>query len=160
MAIAAAPAVHANPKVKKDSGNSPANVVAHVELSSGSVTRMLLVKRNNKEYLLLGLDSPSPVAILGVSNPTQRRALDAATGTAGASSPEVKVIDDTLTLFGASDAEAAPSPEPKEIRSISGVTSYICERPCLGCLRYRGLLGMRMSHHPSALSIVCLCHVS
>jgi hypothetical protein len=128
MAIAAAPAVHASPKPKKDAGNTPANVVAHVDLSGGTVSRMLLVKKNKREFLLLGLDSSSPVAILDVSNPTQPRSLDAAAGTAGASSAEVKVIDDTLAPFGASDAKMAASPEPKEIRGISGVTSYVRDK--------------------------------
>jgi hypothetical protein len=53
---AAGPALHATPKSDK-AADKPANVVAHVQLSSGPVTRMLLVKKNGKEYLLLGLDS-------------------------------------------------------------------------------------------------------
>jgi len=35
------------------------------------VTRMLLVKNRGKEYLLLGVDSSSSVALLDVSKPNQ-----------------------------------------------------------------------------------------
>ena len=124
IGIAATPAVHAKPNSKRTAGN-PANVVAHVELSGGPVTRMLLVKKDSKEYLLLGLDSSSQVAILDVSEPGQPRTVDTAAGAAGAPATELKVVADTLTLFGTSDAETAASSGPKEIRSLSVVTAFI-----------------------------------
>jgi hypothetical protein len=127
IGIAAAPAVHAKPNSNKRADN-PANVVAHVELSGGPVTRMLLVKKNGKEYLLLGLDSSARVAILDVSEPGQPRTIDTAPGAAGAPSTEVKVVADTLTLFGTSDAETASSSNPKVIRSLSGVTAFIKDK--------------------------------
>ncbi len=127
MGIAAVPAVHAKPNSKSAAGN-PANVVAHVELSGGPATRMLLVKKNGKEYLLLGLDSSSHVAILDVSEPSQPRTVDTVAGVAGAPATELKVIADTLTLFGTSDAESAASAGPKEIRSLSGVTVFVKDK--------------------------------
>jgi hypothetical protein len=127
IVIAAAPAVHANPNSKRTAGN-PATVVAHVELSGGPVIRMLLVKKNSKEYLLLGLDSSSHVAVLDVSKPGQPRRVDTAAVAAGAPAAELKVVADTLTLFGTSDAEAAASSGPKEIRSLSGVTAFINDK--------------------------------
>jgi hypothetical protein len=125
--IAAAPSVHAKSNSKTTAGN-PANVVAHVELSGGPATRMLLVKKNGKEYLLLGLDSSSHVAILDVSKPTQPRTMDTVAGATGARATELKVVADTLTLFGTSDTESAASAGPKEIRSLSGVTAYVKDK--------------------------------
>jgi hypothetical protein len=127
IGIAAAPTAHAKPKSKTAEGN-PANVVAHVELSGGPVTRMLLVKKNGKEYLLLGLDSSARVAILDVSEPGQPRAIDTAAGAAGAPATEVKVLADTLTLFGTSDAETTAPSGPKEIRNLSGVTAFMKDK--------------------------------
>ena|SRR5271155_3807505 len=125
--IAVAPSVHAKPNSKTTASN-PANVVAHVELSGGPATRMLLVKRNRKEYLLLGFDSPSHVAMLDVSKPSQPRTVDAVAGAAGAPVTELKVVSDTLTLFGTSDAESAASAGPEEIRSLSGVTAFVKDK--------------------------------
>ena len=125
IGIAAAPAIHAKPNSNKTS-DKPANVVAHVQLSGGPVTRMLLVKKNGNEYLVLGLDSTN-VAILDVSEPGNPRTIDIAAKTAGAPSAEVKVVADTLTFFGTSDAPASRS-NPKEIRSLSGVTASMIDK--------------------------------
>ena len=124
IGIVAASAVQARPKSKSTAGN-PANVVAHVELSGGPVTRMLLVEKDSKEYLFLGLDSSSQVAILDVSEPGQPRTVGTAAGAAGEPAAELKVVAETLTLFGTSDSEIAASSDPKEIRSLSGVTAVI-----------------------------------
>lgn len=126
IGIAAAPALHAKPNSKKS--DKPANVVAHVELSGGSTTRMLLVRKNGKEYLLLGLDSSSHVALLDVTQPSQPRTVETVAGAAGGPATELKVIADTLTLFGTSDAESAASASPKEIRSLSGVTAFVKDK--------------------------------
>jgi hypothetical protein len=127
IGIAVAPALQAKPN-SRVAADKPANVVAHLQLSGGPVTRMLLVKKNGKAYLLLGLDSSTTVAILDVSEPGQPRTIDMAPGAAGAPSAEVKVVADTLTLFGTSDAETASSSNPKEIRSLSGVTALIKDK--------------------------------
>src|SRR5271170_3675705 len=91
IGMAMGPAVHARPKSKK-AATEPANVVAHVELSSGSATRMLLVKKNGKEYLVLGLDSPSHIIVLDVSEPSQPSTIDTAAGIAGASAAELTIV--------------------------------------------------------------------
>jgi hypothetical protein len=127
IGIAGTPAVHAKPRSKSAVGN-PANLVAHVELSGGPVTRMLLVKKNSKEYLLLGLDSSSGVVLLDVSEPGQPRTIAAAAGATGAPSAELKLVADTLTLFGTAEAETVASSEPKEIRSLSGVTAFMKDK--------------------------------
>ncbi len=126
IGIAAAPVIHAKPKSKSREGNLT-NVVAHVELAGGPVTRMLLVQKSGKEYLLLGLDSSERVAILDVSEPGKPRAIDA---TAPAQSPatEVKLVADTLTLFGRSDTETTAPSSPKEIRNLTGVTAFMKDK--------------------------------
>jgi hypothetical protein len=125
--LAATPSVHAKPHPYTTAGN-PANVVAHVDLSGGPATRMLLVKKNGKEYLLLGLDSSSHVAILDVSEPGQPRTVDTVAGATGAPATELKVVAETLRLFATSEAESAASAGPKEIRSLSGVTAYVKDK--------------------------------
>jgi hypothetical protein len=127
VGIAAAPAVYAKPNSKRAPGQPP-NMVAHVPLSGGSVTRMLLVKKSGKEYLVLGLDSAAQVAILDVSEPGQPRLVDTAEGSAGPPSTEVKLVADTLKFFGTSDAESVSSSGPKEIRSLSGVTTFMKDK--------------------------------
>ena len=127
IGIAAAPALHAKPNSNKMS-DKPANVVAHVELSGGPTTRMLLVRKNGKEYLLLGLDSSSHIAVLDVTQPSRPRTVETAAGAAGAPATELKVIADTLTLFGTSDTESAASAGPKEIRSLPGVTAFVKDK--------------------------------
>jgi hypothetical protein len=125
--IAVAPAVYASPNSTSGSGD-PANVVAHVQLNGGPATRMLLVKKNGKEYLVLGLDSSARVTILEVSQPNQPRNIDAAAGNPGAPVAEVRVVADTLTLFGASDTQTPVTSSPKEIRSLSGVTAFMKDK--------------------------------
>jgi hypothetical protein len=125
--IAATPSVHAKPNSKTSAGN-PANVVAHVELSGGAATRMLLVKKDGKEYLLLGLDSSPQVAILDVSEPSQPRAMDTVAGATGTLATELKFVAETLRLFATSEAESAAAAGPKEIRSLSGVTAYVKDK--------------------------------
>jgi hypothetical protein len=127
IGIAAAPAIHATPNSNK-TADKRTNVVARVQLSGGPVTRMLLVKKNGKEYLLLWLDSSTDVAVLDVSNPRQPRPMDKAARTTGAPSAEVKVVADTLTLFGTLDAGTASGSSPKEIRSLSGVRASMTDK--------------------------------
>jgi hypothetical protein len=127
IGIAAAPAIHATPNSNK-TADKPASVVARVQLSGGPVTRMLLVKKNGKEYLLLGLESSTDVAVLDVSNPRQPRPIDKAARAIGAPSATVKVVADTLTLFGTVDAGTASGSSPKEIRSLSGVTASMTDK--------------------------------
>ena len=125
IGVAAAPVIHA--ELNSNKSDAPASVVAHVQLSGGPVTRMLLVNKNGSEYLLLGLDSTN-VAILDVSNPGQPRTIDTTSGAAGAPTAEVKLVADTLTLFGTSDAGTASSSNSKEMRSFSGVTASLKDK--------------------------------
>jgi len=127
IGIAAAPSVHAKSNSNKTAAQ-PENVVAHVDISGGPVTRMLLVKNKGKEYLLLGLNSSTGVALLDVTKPGEAHTIDIAAGAAGESATELKVVAGTLTLFGTSDAQSAASPEPREIRVLSGVTAFLKDK--------------------------------
>jgi hypothetical protein len=124
--IAAAPSAHASPNSSKNS-DTPANVVSHVAVTGGNVTRMLLVKRNGKEYLVLGLDSSAQVAMLDVSDPRRPRNLDSAAPAPGKPATELTIVADTLSVFGKSDDATPASADPKELRNLSGVTSFLID---------------------------------
>jgi hypothetical protein len=124
---AAGPAIQAKPNPNKGE-DKPANVIAHVQLSGGPVTRMLLVKKEGKEYLLIGLDSTAGVAVFDVSNPDRPRTIDTSSSATGAPSAEVKVVADTLTLFGSSDAGTSSAANLKDMRSFSGVTASLKDK--------------------------------
>jgi len=125
IGIASAPALDAKPNSSKVAAK-PENVVAHIELSGGPVTRMLLVKNKGKEYLLLGLDSSSSVALFDVSKPNNAHTIDIAAGAAGAAATELRIVAGTLKLFGTSNTAA--SSEPREIRVLSGVTAFLKDK--------------------------------
>src|SRR6202041_3420494 len=122
MGIAAAPAAQAGGNSSK-STDAPANLLGHVTLTGGNVTHMLLVKRNGKEYLVLGLDSSAQVAMVDVSDPRRPQKLDSAAPAPGKPATEVNIVADTLSVFGKSDA-ATPAADLKELRNISGVTAF------------------------------------
>jgi hypothetical protein len=124
--IAATPAARAAGNSSKNT-DGPANLVGHLTVTGGNVTRMLLVKRNRKEYLLLGLDSSAQVATVDVSDPRRPQALDSAAPAPGKRSTEINVIADTLSVFGKSDAATPASADPKELRSFSGVTAFLVD---------------------------------
>lgn len=124
--VAASPAAQGAPNSNKNT-DSPANVVAHVAVAGGNVTRMLLVKRNGKEYLVLGLDSSAQVAMLDVSDPRRPQNLDSSAPAAGKPATELNIVADTLSVFGKSDATTPTSADPKELRNISGVTAFLTD---------------------------------
>jgi len=126
MGIAATPAAQAGDNSSKNM-DSPANVVSHVALAGGNVTRLLLVKRNGKEYLVLGLDSSAQVAIVDVSDPRRPHALDSVAPAPGKSGSEVNLLADILTVFGESDAATPASGDRKELHNISGVTAFLMD---------------------------------
>jgi len=126
MGIAAAPAAQAGGNSSKNT-DGPANLVGHVTLTGGKVTRMLLVKRNGKEYLVLGLDSSAQVAMLDVSDPRRPQSVDAGAPAPGKRSTELNVVADTLTVFGKSEIATPASADPKELRSFSGVTAFLVD---------------------------------
>ena len=125
-AITATPAVQAAGNSSKNT-DAPANVVSHVAITGGNVTRMLLVKRNGKEYLVLGLDSSAQVAMMDVSDPRRPRDLDSAAPAPGKPATELNIVADTLNIFGESGAATPASADPKELRNLSGVTAFLVD---------------------------------
>jgi hypothetical protein len=123
--IATTPAAHAGGKSGKNS-DGPANLVSHVALTGGNATRMLLVERNGKEYLVLGLDSSAQVTMVDVSDPRRPHTLDSAAPAPGKPDAEINIVADTLSVFGKSDA-ATPAADLKELRNISGVTAFVTD---------------------------------
>jgi hypothetical protein len=126
VGISASPAARAAGNSSKNT-ESLANVVGHVTVTGGNVTHMMLVKRTGKEYLVLGLDSSAQVAMVDVSDPRRPLHLDSAAPAPGKPAIEVRVIADTLSVFGKSDAAIPASADPKEIRSLSGVTAFLID---------------------------------
>jgi hypothetical protein len=126
LAITLAITAQAAPNSNKNT-NGPANVVGHVTVGDGNVTRMLLMKRDGKEYLVLGLGSSAQVAMVDVSDPRRPQNLDAAASAPGKPASELNVIADTLSVFGKSDAATPASADPKELRNISGVTAFLID---------------------------------
>src|SRR5580698_523934 len=107
--------------------DTPANLVGHVAVTGGNVTRMLLMKRNGKEYLAFGLDSSAQAAMVDVSDPRRPQILDSTAPATGKPTAEVRVIADTLSVFGKSETATPASADPKEIRTLSGVTTFLID---------------------------------
>jgi hypothetical protein len=126
--IATMPAAHAGGNSSKNTEH-PGNIVSHVALAGGSVTRMLLVKRNGKEYLVLGLGSSEQVTMMDVSDPRRPQALDSAAAAPGKPGAELNVVAGILSVFGKSDATTPASADPEELHNISGVTSFVIDAP-------------------------------
>jgi hypothetical protein len=124
--IATTPAAHAGGNSSKNTDH-PANVVSHVALAGGDVTQMLLLKRNGKEYLVLGLGSSEQVTMMDVSDPRRPHALDSAASAPGKPGAELNVVAGTLSVFGKSDAATPASADPKELHNISGVTAFVID---------------------------------
>jgi hypothetical protein len=127
ISITATPSAQAAPNSTKNS-DTPANAVSHVAITGGNVTRMLLVKRNGKEYLVLGLDSSAQVAMVDVSDPRRPHSLGSAAPAPGKPATEINIVADTLTVFGKSEtATPASNNDPKELRNLSGVTVFLID---------------------------------
>lgn len=123
IGAAAAPIISAAPNPKK--ADKPASVVAHLDLSGSGVTRMLLVGKDGKQYLVLGLDSSARIALVDVSESARPRMIATSGGTNAAPANVVEAATDLLTIFGTSDAGTAASSQPKEIRTLSAVTTFV-----------------------------------
>jgi hypothetical protein len=127
LAIAGAwvPTASANPNSDNTLGH-PAGMVARVELSGGPITRMLLVKKKHKEYLVAELSSSPNVALLDVTDPARPRTVATAPGSTGTPAAELQILADTLALFGTAPAKVES--EPKEIRGVAGVTAFLTDK--------------------------------
>jgi hypothetical protein len=135
LAIASlvAPAVYAQPNPNepnhKEIVGRPGDLVGRIDLTGGPINRMLLVNKKHKEYLVAELGSSSGsssnVALLDVTDPRHPRII-ATPGSNAASSYELKIISDTLSLFGSKPAEFEAT--PKEIRHVPGITAFVVDK--------------------------------
>jgi hypothetical protein len=142
VGIAAAPSVFAGPKPKK-SASPNLGVIAHLQLDGGNATRMLLVQKNDKEYLYVGLGSTSGVCIFDVTTPAAPRKLERLAGAGGTQTADFQLVGDTLAVSSRageaamSSSDAAPRSvtilnmtdpaNPQQIQTFSEVTSVVAD---------------------------------
>jgi len=113
IGILAAPSMFAKPKEKK-TAVSNLGVIAHVQLGGGAATHMVLMRKNGKEYLYLGLASSSSVCVFDVTTPAVPRKLERFAGVAGAEAANFQVVGETLAVSSRSgeatsgSSDAAP----------------------------------------------------
>jgi hypothetical protein len=140
VGIAVTPSVFAKPKVKK-AVSSNLGVIAHVQLDGGAATRMLLVQKNEREYLYVGFGSTSGFCIFDVTTPTAPRKLGRFSEVSGAQAAEFQQLGDALAVMSPSGADATNSSDvtprsvtilnttdpanPRQIQTFSGVTSVV-----------------------------------
>jgi hypothetical protein len=142
LGIAAAPSMFAKPKEKK-SAVSNLGVIAHVQLDGGSATHMVIMEKDGKEYLYLGLASSSGICVFDVTTPAAPRKLERFAGAGGAQSADFQLVGDTLAVSSRSGeatsgwSDAAPRSvtilnmtdpmNPQSIQTFAGVTSIVAD---------------------------------
>jgi hypothetical protein len=142
IGIAAAPSMFAKPKEKK-SAVSNLGVIAHVQLEGGTAARMVLMERNGKEYLYLGLASSSGVCVFDVTTPAAPRKMERFAGASGAQAAEFQLVGDTLAVSSRSgeatisSSDVAPRSvtilnmtdptNPQPIQTFADVTSFVAD---------------------------------
>src|SRR6202050_1524418 len=142
LGIAVAPSMFAEPKEKK-TAVSNLGVVAHVQLDGGSATHMVLMQKNGKEYLYLGLASSTGVCVFDVTTPAAPRKLERFAGAGGAQAADFQLVGDTLAVSSRSGEATSGSPDsaprsvtilnmtdPTNLQSIqtfAGVTSVVAD---------------------------------
>jgi hypothetical protein len=140
LGIIAAPSMFAKPKEKK-TAVSNLSVIAHVQLDGGVATHMVLMKKNGKEYLYLGLASSSSVCVFDVTTPAAPRKLERFDGVAGTEAANFQLVGDTLAVSSRSGEATSGSPDaaprsvmilnltdptnPQSIQTFAGVTSVV-----------------------------------
>jgi hypothetical protein len=142
LGIAAAPSMFAKAKEKK-SAVSNLGVIAHVQLDGGSATHMVLMEKNGKEYLYLGLASSSGFCVFDVTTPAAPRKLERFAGAGGAQAADFQLVGDTLAVSshsgeatsGSSDSASrlttilnmTDPTNPQSIQTFAGVTSVVAD---------------------------------
>ena len=141
IGIAAAPSIFAKPKAKK-AVVSNLGVIAHLQLDGGTATRMLLVQKDGKEYLYVGLSSSSGVCIFDVTKPADPRKVEKL-GAGGAQAADFQLVGDTLAVTSRTGEAAAISSNvpprsvtilnmsdpanPQQIQTFADVTSVVAD---------------------------------
>jgi hypothetical protein len=140
VGIASAPLIFAKSRPKK-SVDQKVGVIAHVQLDGGSATHMVLMEKNGKEYLYLGLASSSSVCVFDVTTPAAPRKLERFAEGGGAQAADFQLIGDTLAVSSRSGETTISSPDaaprsvtilnmtdptnPQPIQTFAGVTSVV-----------------------------------
>ena len=129
VGIALAPMVEAKAGSKKSEAQ-PTDVIAHIELSGGPTTQILLVKKGSKRFLLLGLSSSAKVAVVDITDSSKPLILDTTGLVSGKPADELQLLSGTLSVFDKSEAgsKVAASVEPAEIQRFPGVTSFVTDK--------------------------------
>jgi hypothetical protein len=138
----AATSMFAKPKEKKAEASN-LGVIAHLQLDGGTATRMVLMEKNGKEYLYLGLASSSGVCVFDVTTPAAPRKLERFAGASGAQADELQLVGDTLAVssrsgkptIGSADTAArsvtilnmTDPTNPQPIQTFSDVTSVVAD---------------------------------
>ena len=142
IGVAAAPAMYAQPKPKK-AASTTVGVIAHVPLDGGSATRLLLVRKNAKQYLYAGLTSSSNVCIFDVTTPGDPHKVERFDGAAGTQTADFQMAGDALAVStrtgdaATTASEAAPRSvtilnvkdpkNPQSVQTFAGVTSVVVD---------------------------------
>lgn len=142
IGIAAAPSIFAQPKAKK-AVVSNLGVIAHLQLDGGTATRMLLVQKDGKQYLYVGLSSSSGVCIFDVTKPADPRKVEKFAGAGGAQAADFQLVGDTLAVTSRTGEAAAISSNvpprsvtilnmsdpanPQQIQTFADVTSVVAD---------------------------------
>jgi hypothetical protein len=141
IGISAAPSILAAPKAKK-AVVSNLGVIAHLQLDGGTATRMLLVQKDGKQYLYVGLSSSSGVCIFDVTKPADPRKVEKFAGAGGAQA-DFQLVGDTLAVTSRAGEAAASSSNvpprsvtilnmsdpanPRQIQTFADVTSVVAD---------------------------------
>jgi len=142
IGIAAAPSIFAKSKAKKDVVSN-LGVIAHLQLDGGTATRMLLVQKDGKQYLYVGLSSSSGVCIFDVAKPADPRKVEKIAGAGGAQAADFQLVGDTLAVTSrigeatASSSNARPRSvtilnmsdpaNPQQMQTFADVTSVVAD---------------------------------
>jgi hypothetical protein len=142
LGISAAPSMFAKPKEKKALASN-LGVIAHVQLDGGAATHMVLMEKNGKEYLYLGVASSSGVCVFDVTTPAAPRKLERFAEAGGAQATDFQLVGDTLAVSSRSGEALSGSPDsasrsvtilnmtnptdPQSIQTFAGVTSVVAD---------------------------------
>src|ERR1700679_1008912 len=97
IGVAAAPSLFAKPKAKK-AVVSNLGVIAHVQVDGGTATRMLLVQKDGKQYLYVGLSSSSGVCIFDVTKPGDPHKVTKFAGVGAMQAADFQLVGDTMAV--------------------------------------------------------------
>jgi hypothetical protein len=118
-------------------------VIAHLQLDGGTATRMVLVQKDGKQYLYVGLSSSSGVCIFDVTKPGDPRKIEKFAGAGGAQAADFQLVGDTMAVTSRTGEATAISSNagtrsvtilnmtdpanPQQIQTFADVTSVVAD---------------------------------